>query len=185
VGFQSLTLNYDCPGKGADPLKTKTFLTPFFVLLGLVATGTSAFFLGRLFFDFEQVQAPGMPPFSRLELPPQTMNGFTTQLESYYADASRLAFVVRVNSEQEEVFLNSISIKEKDGKEINAGYGVGPYLEPSTFMIDFFTAHPFSKDHLDGQLAFKISKPGELMPLADFQFDPDIPVYRELMFNPK
>jgi hypothetical protein len=171
--------------KGTDSLKTKPFLIPFFILIGLAAAGTSAFLLGRLFLDFEQVPGLGLPPLSPLSLPSQTMNGFTAQLESYYADASRLVFVVHVNSEKEDVFLDSISIKEAHGEEINAGYGVSSYLDPSTFMIDFVTAQPFSEDHLNGQLAFKIVKPGDWTPLADFQFDLDIPVYPELTFHPK
>ena len=166
-------------------MKTKPFLSPLLVLLGLTAATISAFFFGRLFLHFEQVLAPGLPPLSHLELPPQTRNGFTAQLESYYADASRLVFVVRVNSEKKDVFLDSISIKEAHGQEINAGYGVSPYLDPSTFMIDFVTAQPLSEKHLNGQLAFKITKPGDWTSLADFQFDLDIPVYPELTFNPK
>ena len=117
-------------------MKIKTFLTPLLVLLGLVAATTSTFFLGRLFLDFEQIPTSGLPPLSRLDLPSQSMNGFTAQLESYYADASRLVFVLRVNSEKSEYFLDSVSIKEAHGEEINAGYGVSSYLDPSTFMID-------------------------------------------------
>lgn len=166
-------------------MKTKPFLGVLLVLVGLAAATTGAFFLGRLFFNFEQVRTAGMPPLSPLDLPPQTINGFTAKLESYYADASRLVFVVRVNSAQAQVFIDSISLKEAHGEEINAGYGVSPYLEPSTFMIDFVTAQPLSIDHLNGQLAFNITKPGDWTPLADFQFDLDIPVHPELTFNPK
>jgi WD40 repeat protein len=166
-------------------LKIKTLLTPLLVLAGLAAVATSSYFLGRLFLHFEQVPAPGLPPLSRLALPPQSMNGFTAQVESYYADASRLVFIVRVNSEKDEYLLDSASIKEAQGQEINAGYGVSPYLEPSTFMIDFVTAQPLSGDHLNGQLAIKITKPGDWTPLADFQFDLDIPVHPELTFDPR
>jgi hypothetical protein len=171
--------------KEADSLKPKTFFTTLLVLVGLAAAITSAFFLGRLFPNFEQAPISGIPPLSRLDLPSQTMNGFTAQLESYYADASRLVFMVRVNSEKEDVFLDSVSIKEANGEVINAGYGIRPYLQPSTFMIDLVTAQPFSKDHLTGQLAFKITKPGDWTSLANFQFDLDIPVYPELTFNPR
>lgn len=167
-------------------MKTKPFLTPLLVLLGLVAAGTSAFFLGQLFPNFEQIPAPGMPPLSHLDLPPQTVNGYTGELESYYADANRLVFVVRVNSPAEENFLVNASLKEEQSGEINAGYGVGPYLKPSTFIIDFYTAQPLSGDHLNGQLDFKIMKPGEeWISLADFRFDLDIPVYPQLTINPK
>jgi WD40 repeat protein len=166
-------------------LKPKTFLTPFLVLIGLVAATTSAYFLGNLFPDVVQVSTPGMPPLSPLDLPSQTMNGITAQLESYYADASRLVFVVRVNSEKGKYFLDSASIKEANGEEINAGYGVGPYLSPSTFMIDFVTAQPLAAEHLNGRLAFNITEPGDWTPLANFQFDLDIPVHPELTLNPE
>lgn len=167
-------------------MKTKTFLTPLLVIVGLVAATISTFFVGRLFPKFENSPTPGLPPLSRLDLPSQTMNGFTAELESYYADANRMVFVVRVNSEEKEYFLNSVSIKEAGGGEINASYGVGPLFgDSSAFMIDFFTAQPLPGDHLNGQLAFNISKPGDWTPLANFEFDIDIPVYPDLKFDPK
>src|SRR5688572_3568681 len=105
-------------------MKTKSFLNSLLILFGLATATMGAFFLLRLFPGFGEVPAPDLPPLSRLDLPSQTMNGITAQLESYYADASRLVFVVRVNNEKEEYFLDSISIKGARGEEINAGYGL-------------------------------------------------------------
>ena len=166
-------------------MNNKTLLTPFLVLLGLITATVSAFFLGGLFPEIEQVPALEMPPLSPLDLPLQTVNGFTAQIESYYADASRLVFVVRINSETSDFSLDSASIRTLEGTEINAGYGVSPYLIPSTYMIDFVTAQSLPEDHLDGQLAFRVTKPGDWTPLADFRFDLDIPVHPDIILEPK
>ena len=77
--------------KRADSLRTKPCLPPLLVVLGLAAATTSAW----------------MPALSCLDLPSQTKNGFTAQLESYYADTSRLVFVVRINSDQQDYLLDA------------------------------------------------------------------------------
>ena len=94
-------------------MKIKSLLTSLLIVIGLAAATMGAFFLLRLFPGFGRVPAPGLPPLSRLDSPSQTMNGITAHLESYYADASRLVFVVRVSSEKEGYFLDSISIKQR------------------------------------------------------------------------
>lgn len=52
-------------------------------------------------------------------------------------------------------------------------------------MIDFVTAQPLHEEHLDGQLAFAVTGPGDWTPLAYFQFDIDIPVQPELIYHLK
>ena len=41
--------------------------------------------------------------------------------------------------------------KDAHGQAINAGYGVSPYLDPSTFIIDFVAAQSLAEEHLNGQ----------------------------------
>jgi hypothetical protein len=171
-------------------LKTKPFLTPFLVLLGMAAAITAAFFLGRLLPGAgpEQVSASGNPPFSPLNLPPQTVNGITVQVESYYADANRILLAVRIDGEQENYFIDDISLKETNGGQIYTSYQVGPLSDrdPSLLAMDFVTANPLTGNRLEAQFAFKVFKSaGDEAPLASFQFHIDIPVSPELIFNPK
>ncbi len=167
-------------------MKTKTYLSSLLILIGLAAAATGAFVLLRLFPDFGRAPTPGQPPLSHLDLPSQTVNGITARLESYYADATRLVFVVRVNGEGEGYFLDQVSLKDARGEELNAGYGLSPlYDDNSAFTIDFVTAQPLEVERLNGQFAFAVLAPGKTTPLASFQFDLNLPVYPELTFNPK
>ena len=165
-------------------MKTKTFLTPLFVLIGLAAAGTSAFFLGRLFLDFEQAPTAWMPPLSRLDLPPQTVNGIKAQVESYYADASRLVFQVRITGGKG--FVDYVNLNDESGEFVNASTGFGPGPDPSLSQIDFNTETPLTGDHFKGQLELSMSaQPGDMERIADFRFDLDIPIHPALTFNPK
>ena len=165
-------------------MKTKPFLTPLLVLLGLAGATTSAFFIGRLFLDFEQVVAPGLPPLSPLDLPSQTVNGITAQVESYYADASRLVFQVRITGGKG--FVEYVNLNDERGEFVNASTGSGPGPDPSLSQIDFITETPLPGDRFKGQLEFSISaQPGEMERIADFHFDLDIPIRPALTFDPK
>jgi hypothetical protein len=170
--------------KGADSLKIKPFITPLFVLLGLAAATTGSFFLGRLFLNFEHVPASGTPPLSRLDLPTQTVNGITAKVESYYADASRLVFQVRITGGKEVV--DYVNLNDERGEIVNASTGYGPAPDPSLGQIDLTMETPLAGDHFRGQLEFSMSaQPGDMERIADFRFDLDIPIRPALTFDPE
>ena len=165
-------------------MKIKPFITTLFVLLGLAAATTGSFFLGRLFLDFEHVPASGIPPLSRLDLPSQTVNGITAKVESYYADASRLVFQVRITGGRG--FVDYVNLYDERGEFVNASTGFGPAPDPSLSQVDFHTETPLPGDHFKGQLEVSLSaQPGEMDRIADFRFDLDIPIHPALTFHPE
>jgi hypothetical protein len=161
-------------------------LSALLVLFGLAAAAAGTFLLGRSWRALEQVSASGDPPFAPLNLPPQTVNGITAQIESYYADANRLSFVVHINGEADDYFLGNISFTEAN-VEISDGGGVSRLSSDTPiFAVDLVTASPVTSDRLNGQLAFDVVTPdGEDTHLANFQFDLDLAISPGLIFNPK
>ncbi len=167
-------------------MKIKALLNPFLVLLGLAAAMAGAFFLGRPVPGSGQVSASGDPPLSHLDLPSQTVNGITAQIESCYADANRLVFVVRISGDGDVYSLDDISLKEAGGEMYDTSEVNLLYEDASVFSVDIVTASPLEGERLNGQFAFKVfASDGEGPSLADFQFDLDIPVSPRLVFDPK
>ena len=126
-----------------------------------------------------------LPPLSRLDIPPKTMDGITATVESYYADASRLIFTVRVVGADEVYYLDQVSINKNLNQSINAGGLISSAATPSVFLIDFSTEIPLEEEQLKGGLSFTVFSPGDENISAEFQFNFDIPVHPALTFNPK
>ena len=95
-------------------MKIKPILSALLVLFGLAAAAAGTFLLARPWRAPEQVSASGDPPLSQPDLPSQSVNGITAWIESYYADANRLVFVVRVSGAEDDYFLGNISLKQAD-----------------------------------------------------------------------
>jgi hypothetical protein len=167
-------------------MKTKSLLTVILTLIGLVVATGVGYALARLMPEPGPVSAPNLPLLSRLGLPSQTQNGITATLESYYADATRLVFAIRVGGRLGNYSLDHLSLKDSKGEELNAGYSIGPSdADPLLFLADMVPAHAMDEKRWNGQLSFAVSMPGEEMPLANFHFDLNFPVHPALTFNPK
>jgi WD40 repeat protein len=163
-------------------MKTKHWLPQLTILVGLLALIGGCYVLARLL----PTSVPGLPPLSSLDLPPQTVDGITATVESYYADASRLVFTVRVEGKDEGYFLDSLSLTNAQNEELNTGYGLtSPDNDPSVFLIDFLPAYPLEEERLDGQLSFSVVAPNEGTSLAHFHFDLNLPFHPALTFDPK
>lgn len=165
-------------------MKSNPFLKSLFLLFAIVFV-----LLGALYY-FEQPLgniAPAnifLPPLSRLDLPPKTIDGITATVESYYADASRLIFTVRVEGASEVYYLDQVSISKNLNQNINAG-GLISSASPSVFLIDFSTETPLEEEQLKGSLSFTAFSSGDENLSAEFQFNFDIPVHPALTFDPK
>ena len=132
------------------------------------------------------------PPLTSLDLPPQTVNGYTATLESFYADASRLIFQLRVTGSDDisDGEIGNISLEDEHSDFINASISWGaPDRNSSNVIlsqIEFQTVAPLPENHLRGQLLFSyIPPPGEGKATATFRFTLDIPVHPAPNFNPK
>ncbi len=167
-------------------MKSKYPFMQFLILLALLVAVVGGYSLGRLFPGSAITSLPGIPPLARLDLPSQTVDGITAMVESYYADAARLVFTVRVAGESKVYFLDRISIRKNSNQEINVGYGLNsPGDDPSVFLIYFSTETPLEDEQLKGDLSFTVISPEDENLSAEFQFNFDIPVHPALTFNPK
>ena len=164
-------------------MKTKPLLSKFLLLIVLIAAAIGSYALSRFILDPILPAAPGLPPLSRLRLPPQTQNGITATVESYYADALRLVFVVRV--EGEAYYLDSLSLTDSQNEELNTGYSLfSPANDSSTFIIDMQPASPLTETRLNGQLSFTVTSSPEGESPVRFHFDLDLPVHPALTLEP-
>jgi hypothetical protein len=165
-------------------MKTNNLPTTILVLFALIAATGGGYTLARLVPDSGPAPALALPPLLRLDLPPQTQNGITASIESYYADALRLVFQVRVTGA--DGWIDRPMLLDQNGEVINSSTGFGPVFGSSVSQIEYKTLTPISGDRLRGQLQFSIvAAPGNGGTLADFQFDLDIPIHPALTFNPR
>ncbi len=166
-------------------MKNKSLLTTILILIALAAATGGSYAFSRFFLDPILPVTPGLPSFSRLNLPPQTQNGITATLESYYADATRLDFRVRLSGGNGSI--DTPSLKDENGTDINSSAGFGPVggHDPSVYQIEFNPVTPLG-ERLTGKLNFGIvTFLGSGETIARFSFDFDIPVHPALVFNPK
>ena len=158
------------------------------VLIALIATTGGAYALARHIPYPGLLAVSGLPPLSRLSLPPQTVNGVTASLESYYVDAARLVFALRVTSDFDNTFVSLPSLKDENGADINADvrFRIANPADRSLTLIEFNPAIPLTTSQLNGQLSFAVvTSPGGDDILAQFRFDFDLPVHPTLTLEPK
>lgn len=169
-------------------MKAKSPLTNILIALLLILAGIGGYNLSRLFpAPLPELAYPyPVPPLSRLLLAPQTQDGFTAKVESYYADASHLFFVIRVEGEGEPYFLDLLSIKDPSGMEINSAYSTDRFGDDSPlFFVDFVPVVALEEKKLEGQLSFTVQSVVEGVSPARFDFDINIPIHPALTFKPK
>lgn len=167
-------------------MKTKPFFTSILTLALLTAATWGGYALGRFAPDPEPLSATvPIPPLTPLYLPAQTQNGITASLESYYADASRLYFVIHIEG-VEGLFLDSPSLHDSKDQEINTAYGVGNFdNDPSAFFVDFAPAETLQIERLNGQLSIAVNSSGVNSAPETFSFDLNIPVHPARMYDLK
>lgn len=126
-------------------------------------------------------------------IPPQTVNGYTAAIESYYVDTSHLIFQVRVTggdvSFGDEHYydrIGSSDLYDEFGTLINSSGGSGPAVDPVLYQFEFMPVTLLKGDRLKGQFAFNLTNaPDYNQILAKFRFDFDLPIYPEARFFPK
>ena len=161
-------------------MKTKNWLPQLAILVVLLALIGGGYALARRL----PASVPGLPPLSKLNLAPQTQNGITASLDSYYADAMRLVFTVHLTGA--EVFPGEVSLASADGAWANHSAGVTSNGDPSHYLLDLASETPLKSDRFQGQLELIVTaSPGGENPVAAFRFDLDLPIHPALTFEPK
>ena len=127
---------------------------------------------------------------SELDSPPQTANGITADLESYYADGLRLIFAVRITGNAESYFPDNITIKDNSNQFINAGYSFqADANDPSLYLIDVYLENPLEAERFEGVLEisvypFSTEIQNFLPETVEFKFETSLPLNPALTFKP-
>ncbi|HET9824067.1 MAG TPA: hypothetical protein VFP87_01970, partial [Chitinophagaceae bacterium] len=130
---------------------------------------------------------------SDIAMPPHIVNGYTASIETYYADTSRIIFLVRLAG-GERVFgdkyfygrFGDINLYDEFGNMLNASRGVAPAVDPALFQFEFVPVALLKGNHIKGQFAFDVNNaPEDKTILAKFRFDFDLPIHSDTRFYPK
>jgi len=85
-------------------MKIRTRLIEIAILLGLIVSVFVGYVLGSLSnamtssgSKYDVFGFPALPPLTKLDVPPQTVNGITATIEGAYADPSRVLFVIHLS----------------------------------------------------------------------------------------
>ena len=130
---------------------------------------------------------------SDIAMPPHTVNGYTASIETYYADTSRIIFLVRLTG-GERVFgdkyfygrFDDINLYDEYVNMLNAARGVAPAVDPALFQFEFVPVALLKGNRIKGQFAFDVNNaPEDETILAKFRFDFDLPIHSDTRFYPK
>ncbi len=159
-------------------MKTRPLFMTILTLALLTTATWGGYTLGLHFHtDAELVSNFPIPPLAPLYLPAQTQNGITASVESYYADANRLFFVIHIEGGKLP-FLDLLSLRDSENREINTAYGVGNFdNDASTFFVDFTPVTTLQIEQLNGHLSFAVYSTGENSAPETFSFDLNIPIH--------
>lgn len=164
-------------------MKTKSFLSQMIVILILLLGSLGGYLWGRAAPQNESPTAyndPPLPPLTKLDLPSQTVDGITADIESYYADGLRLVLTIRLTGENNAYSWENVLLTDNLNQFINAGYGLSPLEnDMSLFFIDMIFETPLQVEQFKGILSFSVAP---MMPefgvsdSSNFEFDIDLPV---------
>jgi WD40 repeat protein len=102
----------------------------------------------------------------------------TASVESYYADASRLVFKIRLEGQGRTYSLENISLTNSQNEELNTGYGLtSPFEDPSMITLEMIPAYALTGTRLDGQLSFSVMSAEAGDSSSRFHFDLDLPIH--------
>ena len=151
----------------------------FMIIVALAAAAWGGYAAGNLIPAY--VLMPGLPPLTKADVPAQTQNEITVEVQSAYADALRVLFVVRTSAPQEYA-IGGMNLKDTSGEIINASTGFQPLADGSS-LLEFNVVAPI-QDRLHGALELSVTHVGGAEALADFSFPLDLPIQPAQIFKP-
>lgn len=173
-------------------MKYKNFFTQISILLLLIVASIGGYSLGKSAPKHENYDSSQnyLPQLIELDSPPQTVNGITADLESYYADGLRLVFAVRITGNAELYFPDSVYIKDNSNQIINASYGFHAMEDdPAVYLIDAYLENPLEAQQFEGVLEisvypFSTETQNVLPEIVMFKFETNLPLKPASTFNP-
>lgn len=137
----------------------------------------------------DSLSIPGISqatPTPAAPLASETVGGLTATLESAYLDANRMAFTVHFDGWKAGYGPGYITLRERDGHEVNVGadfrFAEG---DPSTAIINLTPDSPYAGSRFVGQLILDLNEtPGGGASTLEFSFDLDLPVLPARVVEP-
>jgi hypothetical protein len=175
-------------------MKIKNRCLEIAVLLGLFASVFAGYALGSFLnvtsspgSKYDAFGFPTLPPFTKLDVPPETVNGITATMEGAYADPSRVVFVIRLSSELGTFPSAETFLAYANGEQIGmSSYMLSPLPEEtSAYLIIFHPVDWLDIPRLDGQLSVVFTSPTDAAQTIRFLFDFELPIHPFLTFHPQ
>ncbi|HCK67297.1 MAG TPA: hypothetical protein DHW49_13630 [Anaerolineae bacterium] len=161
----------------------KNTLTKLGVMLVILIGLFGGYLWGRATTENEEPTVydyPPLPPLTQLDIPSQTINGITADIESYYADGLRLIFIVRLTGENNAYYWENLFLTDSLNQLINAGYGFGVLGDDqSLYTIDMVFETPLQVEQFQGVLSFSVAPMMPEFSVSDssnFEFNIDLPI---------
>jgi hypothetical protein len=127
----------------------------------------------------DNMYVPGVTSTPEAPLASETIGDLTATLDWAYADTHRMAFRVHFDGWQAGYFASNVTLRDRDGQDINSSVGSQPQdADPSKLFFEFEPVDGLSGERFDGQLVLAVSNdPVNFSSLAEFHFDLDLPLY--------
>jgi hypothetical protein len=175
-------------------MKTKSGLQPLAILVGLLLGIYAGYAAGSLLYvirspgsRYDVLGFPTLPPFTKLDIPSQTVNGVTAKIEGAYADPSRVLFIIHLSQELGTHWTPETFLAYANGQQIGV-YGYGLNLIPGekqNYLMVFTPEDWLNGSQLDGFLSVAFTAPTDPTQIFKFLFDFDLTIHPFLTFNPK
>ncbi len=169
-------------------MKYKNFVIQILVLLLLIIAAIGGYSFGKSAPQVQNSYPNYIPPLIELDAPPQTVNGMTAKLESYYADGLRFVFVIKVTGENNAYIWDNVSLADARNQFVNASYSLSPMENDlSLFYVDMALETPHSAEAFTGKLSIDISPMSSEFESANsshFEFEIQIPVKPVTILSP-
>ena len=175
-------------------MKEKNRLCELAVLLGIFISIMAGYTLGSLLnvtrspgSKYDVFGFPTLPPLTKLDVPPQTVNGITATIEGAYADPSRVVFIIRLSSELGTYWTPETFLALANGQQIGVySYGLMPIpKEPLKYLAIFTPVDWLNESQLDGQLSAAFTSPTDSTQIFKFIFEFELPIHPFVTFNPE
>lgn len=177
-------------------MKIKNKLQQLAILLGLFVSTLGGYVFGHIFptthispgSAYDIFGFPTLPPLTKLDVPPQTVDGISAIMDGGYADPSRVVFIIRFSSNVGKVqFVDGTYLADANGEQMGMiATMVGPLPnETSSYLIDFSPEFPLAGTRLNGQLFIAFTSPTDGSQTVQFHFHFDLPIHPTLTFYPQ
>ena len=175
-------------------MKIKSGLQQLAILVALLVAVVVGYVLGGPLYvmkspgsQYDAFGFPTLPPFTKLNIPPQTVKGITATIEGVYADPSRIVFSIHLNRELGISWNTETFLAYANGQQIGmSSYMLAPLPEEKLkYLMIFHPVNWLKESRLDGQLSAAFVSSTDPGQFIKFVFNFAIPIQPFKVFHPQ